>query len=337
MPLIQSKSKKAFNKNVEIEMDSGKPQKQSLAIAYNVKRKPKKMAEGGKVNESASSEHRPMPDERDKDSHQVSRNDSKKPLQDSSWTDQPTVRQAQKPSITPLSRPKMAQGIFKVRDRNDVDKEEMMMQEMPPASPDDQPDSEYNEMGADRKGPSVPDESKPHNKDQRKAYAEGGSVSGNRDLDAASRSSLASRVSDEYGSGPEEDHVMHPEGLESDDDSMRPSEDEIMSSHFADGGEVEEEHHASIAAAIMAKDREMYADGGQVDIEMNAEEEPNQYYHQNEDAALKENYDSDMKDMCQPMDSNEHADERESSEENEHDMVSRIRSRMMKQRRSGLP
>lgn len=53
MPLMKSKSDKAFKKNVETEMDAGKPQKQSLAIAFNTqkhaKKKPK-MAEGGMVS-----------------------------------------------------------------------------------------------------------------------------------------------------------------------------------------------------------------------------------------------------------------------------------------------
>lgn len=39
MPLIKSKSKKAFNKNVAKEVDAGKPVKQAVAIAYSVKRK----------------------------------------------------------------------------------------------------------------------------------------------------------------------------------------------------------------------------------------------------------------------------------------------------------
>lgn len=64
MPLIAGKSKKAFSKNVETEMEAGKPQKQSLAIAYSVKRKnSKKMAKGGSVDISAASEKRPMPDD----------------------------------------------------------------------------------------------------------------------------------------------------------------------------------------------------------------------------------------------------------------------------------
>lgn len=62
MPLFQGKSKKSFKKNVETEMDEGKPQKQSLAIAFNVQRKNKKKgyAKGGPV--SAQDEKRSSPD-----------------------------------------------------------------------------------------------------------------------------------------------------------------------------------------------------------------------------------------------------------------------------------
>jgi hypothetical protein len=38
MPLVKSKSEKAFRKNVEAEMKAGHPKKQSVAIAYSVKR-----------------------------------------------------------------------------------------------------------------------------------------------------------------------------------------------------------------------------------------------------------------------------------------------------------
>lgn len=48
MPLIKGSSQKSFVKNLKSEMESGKPQKQSLAIAYAMKRKAqKKMAGGG--------------------------------------------------------------------------------------------------------------------------------------------------------------------------------------------------------------------------------------------------------------------------------------------------
>jgi hypothetical protein len=39
MPLVKSASKTAFRKNLKAEMVAGKPKKQSLAIAYSVKRK----------------------------------------------------------------------------------------------------------------------------------------------------------------------------------------------------------------------------------------------------------------------------------------------------------
>ena len=49
MPLIKSKSDKAFNKNVATEVKAGKPVKQAVAIAYNTKRMAKK-ADGGSLN-----------------------------------------------------------------------------------------------------------------------------------------------------------------------------------------------------------------------------------------------------------------------------------------------
>lgn len=126
----------------------------------------------------------------------------------------------------------------------------------------------------------------------------------------------------------EEDQVVHPAGLESDDDQMSPAKDEYMAAHFAKGGmisdEEEMEHHDSIAAAIMAKRRRM-AEGGMVDIDSNAEEQPNQMDKLNR-AALKENYDSDMDSIHEPMDSI--GDSREDETENKLDMVSAIRRKM---------
>lgn len=55
MPLIEGKSPKSFSKNVETEMHHGKPLKQSLAIAYHMKKKAQKhhMAHGGHVDHCA--------------------------------------------------------------------------------------------------------------------------------------------------------------------------------------------------------------------------------------------------------------------------------------------
>ena len=41
MPLVKSKSKQAFKKNIETEIKVGKPPKQAVAIAYSEKRKAK--------------------------------------------------------------------------------------------------------------------------------------------------------------------------------------------------------------------------------------------------------------------------------------------------------
>jgi len=49
MPLIKSKSKQAFQKNVKTEIESGRPVKQAVAIAYATKR-----AAGGKDRKPAA-------------------------------------------------------------------------------------------------------------------------------------------------------------------------------------------------------------------------------------------------------------------------------------------
>jgi hypothetical protein len=59
MPLMKGKSPKAFEKNVKTEMHEGKPLKQSLAIAYSMKRKAKKMAEGGQITDNYQSSENP--------------------------------------------------------------------------------------------------------------------------------------------------------------------------------------------------------------------------------------------------------------------------------------
>lgn len=313
-----------------------KPKDQSLAIAYGMKRK-KKMAQGGMVNESAKSEHKPMPEETDKDKHQVEQNSSMKPPKNDSWSSQPERKQAGMGKTFPLKHPKMVPSdVFSSRLRNQEDHLESSAKVN--NGPQHQPPKEDDEMGPDRQGPSVPSL-------KMKRMFEGGVVS---EKDS------------------ENDMVEHPAGLESDDDQMKPSEDEIMSNHFAKGGHVEldamaadpqsrpdrgygaiivkrkeaeggeispedeemDEHHSSIAAAIMAKRRKM-AEGGSVNIDSNAEEQPNDYYSQNQ-AALKENYDSDMDGVSQPMDSNEHG--HELSDEDAHDMVSAIRRKMKSMR-----
>ena len=55
MPLIKSTSKKAFGENVAREIEAGKPQKQSVAIAYSVKREAAKHSHAGEgINKKPS-------------------------------------------------------------------------------------------------------------------------------------------------------------------------------------------------------------------------------------------------------------------------------------------
>jgi hypothetical protein len=54
MPLIKSKSDKAFKKNISAEVKAGKPVKQAVAIAYSVKRGAQKMKDGGEPRLSVS-------------------------------------------------------------------------------------------------------------------------------------------------------------------------------------------------------------------------------------------------------------------------------------------
>jgi hypothetical protein len=49
MPLVKSKSKEAFSKNIAAEIKAGKPPKQAAAIAYSVKRSVEEKKAGGKV------------------------------------------------------------------------------------------------------------------------------------------------------------------------------------------------------------------------------------------------------------------------------------------------
>lgn len=254
-------------------MESGKPQKQSLAIAYDVKRKAKKkmakggpaeldamavtpdkgygkiirvgLAEGGAI--SAKSEKRPMPDEMHNDSEMQHKNSSDKPAKHDSWTDRSTEKQAQSNNgrkVMPIAKPRMVpSNAFSTRM---YDKEGMLEESAKPGPYGEQPPKEDNEMDADRQGPKVPDMQDEHS-NHRKPYAKGGMINDEVSMAAA-----------------ENDELEHPAHLEEDDDQMRLPVDEYMAGHFAKGGMAHEmddqpeeeammEHHASIADAIMAK------------------------------------------------------------------------------------
>jgi hypothetical protein len=122
--------------------------------------------------------------------------------------------------------------------------------------------------------------------------------------------------------------------------------------------EYEEEHHDSIAAAIMAKEAKermdsdsdddrmaMMANGGilshdsiysddsdMADMSRNHDEDANEEDQLSFNALRKENYNSSNLDVDQPMDSNEMGDDEEMDSHDKHDMVSKIMRSMKKQR-----
>jgi hypothetical protein len=71
MPLIKSKSDKAFKSNIRSEVKAGKPVKQAVAIAYKTKGMAKK-ADGGSMDDDYDApprtRYRPAPDARNFDS-----------------------------------------------------------------------------------------------------------------------------------------------------------------------------------------------------------------------------------------------------------------------------
>lgn len=311
MPLSHGKSKRAFEHNVKVEMDSGKPKDQALAIAYSVKRNNrKKMAKGGMAykNDSAVTEDRPMPSERDNDAAMVSRNSMKKPLIDAEMTSRPDIKQATKGGIFKIKHPKMVpQNAYSVRMRDEED--DLEMSAKPNNGPQEQPPKRLDEEGADRQGPKVPDMQRQHN-NKRKPYAEGGSI----------------------------EHEMmeqpHPEADEEHEDSLiatimarraankaldSGSHDEDDAAMYAEGGEIHS--HDSIYSD----------DSDQADLSRNADEDANEEDQLSFNALRKENYSESegLKQLSQPEDSNRHGHEIDSDD---HDMVESVRRKISARR-----
>lgn len=386
---------------METEMKSGKDPKQAFAVASSVQRRSKK-AEGGKIERvdkqkakdmskgalsggptmaqgiqnvkkalgfaeggpvSAKSEKRPMPDDTDNDAKSVRKNSGNKPAKNDSWTDDITVKQAQKPSITPLSQPKLiGSDAFSVRRRQQRDDNNDQESAFGPNNgPQQQPKEDYNEVGANRQGPHV-------SALDMKMMAEGGQVDHNSMAQQHLAMYKKHRMMAEGGMiDPQDDSIEMRERNdeanmqsqldpsedmgESDANSRNeiggnrqgPSVDALKMKMMSKGGEISPDDeiemmaHDSLAAAIMSR-RKRLAEGGEVsndeiNIMDNGREYPNPIDKRNE-AILKENLDSDMEGVDQPEDSNLIGDDREDESENEHDasIVGSIRSKMKRRR-----
>lgn len=297
MPLMPGRSKKAFKKNVETEMEHGKPQKQSLAIAYDMKKK-KKYAKGGPV--SAKSERRPNADEQDMS--ELSRNRGDKPAHMDKATSRPETAQSTKgQKTTAIKHPKMVpSSVFSTKLR---DQEDDLEDSAKPASPDEHimmaSGGEINELepmvSAEQDNDEHPpglesdndmmDDSDAMN-DHMTMMAEGGQA----EMEADHHDSIAAAIMAKRGLK----RLMQDSGSHDDD-------------------------HAT-----------MMAEGGEAILKENSTEQPNGYYARNK-AALKENLDADMDDAHTPMDG-EDGDEREDNRGNKKDQIEEMRRRAMSRR-----
>jgi hypothetical protein len=378
MPLFPGKSKKAFSKNVATEMDAGDPKKQALAIAYSVQRKnKKKMASGGSVEDSANSESRPSPDKSYNDKDSTSRNSGRKALKDSDWTDSPTIKQAQKPSPTPLSRPKLiGSDAFASRNKTMRDEEADFMDIDPPQSPANQPRAWRDEVDADGSGDDLSDNELSHStgkkaytesredkvyatdeaeEDMKQKYAKGGPIMQPKDhgdeLDEREDEMDMQRnlSSTEHGEQPASwrDEVgADDSGADMRDDDEKSYDRDMLYQknqpdsysktgiiNYARGGHVDmsdeedDEHHSSVAAAIMSK-RKMMAEGGEVDLQANSNEDLNYEDQLSYQAARKKTYYDDSQISKQPDNSNLKGDDLSDEDENNRDMISKIRAMM---------
>jgi hypothetical protein len=182
---------------------------ETLAKYHENEARPKKMAKGGPASGgpggiSAKTEARPMPTSPGQE--EVSRNKGNKPPKNDSWTSNITMTQAQKPSRTPLSQPKMAAitGPFSVRNRDLHEDEADMMDKMPPDNYGDQPPGRDDEEDATMSGHPLRDMQREHS-NGRKPYAAGGMTI----QEDPEEHMLREDESDlEMGAGPSEDEGM---------------------------------------------------------------------------------------------------------------------------------
>lgn len=319
-------------------------QPKSLAIAYSTQRRSKK-AKGSTANESAASERRPMPEERDKDAHMTSENSSRKPPKDDTMTSRPDREQSTKGSTQRLKHPKMVpQSLYSVRLR---DEEDHLERSEAPAAPAEQPPRHDDEKQPKRQGP---DASSLH----MKKMAEGGSVhldemmehqdnalaseeardadmnrSRTGTIEADRKRHLAFNIeAQRHDMEAKEHHRLAAEAYKRHKES-EPSD--AMDEDQPDDAPMDDE--GAEIASILSK-RYKFADGGEVDLSRNADEDPNEEDQMSFEALKKENYSESegLDDLDQPEDSNTMGDIKETDSENEHDEIEAIHRRIAKRK-----
>lgn len=287
----------------------------NLALAYDLKKKnKKKMAEGGSVDESASSERRPMPDQKAADAKMVSRNSAKKAPSQDSWTDTPTEKQAVMNNgrkALKIKHPRMVPSdAFSVRLRSDED--DLQESAKPKLAEGGMINEEVSMHDAEEDMVEHParleedDDQMAPAKDEFMAdhFAHGGQVDIDEEEAIEHAASIASAI------------MARKKRLAQDSGSH----DEDQAERYAEGGEIKS--HDSIYSD----------DSDEVDLSRNADEDANEEDQLSFNALRKENYSESegLKQLDSPDDSNEHADMREDESENKHDsrVVSAIRRKM---------
>lgn len=348
--IIHGASPKSFKHNVEHEMDKhpGKSHRaQDLAVAYSVQKeaKKKRMAQGGDVEKGKHADNHAYNYDDTQSAKGVNKvapvyNQTENRMEHGNSEGGLPAKRAYGPSkaakrhheetlseLRSMPKPKLeglARGGEVEHDHKELERKMSMRQ---PKHAKLSPKKHANILhGKTFKVRSHDEE------DEMPKMAEGGKVQddmGSEDERLAEHDRPShedpSVVSEEMGAKPEEDGEHVPAAHE---DLSGPPEDEYMADHdqlLAHGGEAH-----SIVDRIMQRRR--MAEGGQVDIDENEEEQPNEFYEQNE-AAMKENYDEAMDDIDEGH-SPSIDDPEESREENEDDadMISQIRRRMKSRR-----
>lgn len=253
MPLIQSPSKKALQKNIktEIEVHPSKGKRsQDLAIAFSVQRKNKrkKYADGGEVsNKKENYDEAPSMDQ----------------IKERTTAQLKTV----KPSPTPS---KFAKG-GKIYSK---DEEHTFPKKNPKLGDEYEGDNEPS-LKAGATGKYM----KPSDKDfMGKDWAGGemGDTPEDSDEDAIAKKDYSSDRyakggtvgAGHYGKKSEEDGAEHPAGLESDNDQMRPDKNDYLGNDWAGGpdldGPMNDSSKGPSEKEYMANHMQMLADGGHV-------------------------------------------------------------------------
>lgn len=366
MPLISGKSKKAFGKNVAEEMDSGKSQPQSLAIAYSVKRKAKKMADGGAVPQDAFDEQKQRmldeQDEKDADNEmidagpgssidkskmhryakggEVSANNESRPMPESEYDDSSSISRNNKKKSLPddqwTDEPTVRQA----------QKPSLTMLKHPSIKGSDAFSVRISSMRDEEddlessKAPGSPGAQPMARDDEESPDRQGPEISDMSDEHSNGRKPYAkggmidlkddeSDLEDAASPGGDvSEKYDSPDQMQSSGDPDMDDEHSNGRKPYAKGGEVDmEPHPKSVADAIMRKKAKMMADGGMVDLEANSREDKNNEDDESYEALLKEQYD-DSQLSEQPADSNEHGHALSDEDDHNRSLIDKIRSLM---------